>query len=111
MIQYFNFIKKIELGCSYHPAIPSRGLKSNNWRLFLPSSLNMLNAIEWKTVDEQLTENKKRFLFWKGWNLDESFAVVIGLNAPMNLMELANQPLPTPGQEHEFYNHIHNHCK
>ncbi|BAT80137.1 hypothetical protein VIGAN_02311500 [Vigna angularis var. angularis] len=79
----------------------------------LPSSLKTLNAIECKslktvsfpsTADEQLTENKKRVLFWNCRNLDESSAEAIGLNAEINLMELANQPLPTPSQEHQFYN-------
>ncbi|WVZ21027.1 hypothetical protein V8G54_008349 [Vigna mungo] len=78
----------------------------------LPSSLKTLNAMECKslktvsfpsTADEQLTEKKKRFLFWNCRNLDESSAA-IGLNAQTNLMELANQPLHTPSQEHEFYN-------
>ncbi|KAG2408153.1 60S ribosomal protein [Vigna angularis] len=53
----------------------------------LPSSLKTLKAIECKslktvsfpsTADEQLTENKKRFLFWNCRNLDESSAEAIG---------------------------------
>jgi len=79
----------------------------------LPSSLKTLNAVDCKsletvsfhsTADEQLTENKKRYLFWNCRNLDESSAEAIVVNAEVNLMELANQPLPTPSQEHEFYN-------
>ncbi|XP_022632085.1 disease resistance protein RML1A-like [Vigna radiata var. radiata] len=63
----------------------------------LPSSLKTLKAIECKslktvsfpsTADEQLTENKKQFLFWNCRNLDESSAEAIGLKAQMNLMEL-----------------------